>query len=1070
MKNILFILAFFLTLSMSSQIAAGRAEVYVGASDLPVVNNPQITNLVVDQVTQTSFRVTWSLDIASTGRIVFWETSTPETTYNTALESNRLTTHIQTIGGSNPFPLTANTSYTFTIIGEDAEGNLVEDNEQEQTTLGASQTASIVATDPTATEAGPTTGTFTVTLATGSSGTTTVNYSVSGTATPGSDYMALSGTVDITDGNTTGTITVTPVDDSETESNETVIVSLSSGVGYTVGSPSQATVTITDDDVSGDPTATIVATDPTATEAGTTTGTFTVTLDEASSGTTTINYTVGGSATPTDDYIALSGSVDITDTNTTGTITVTPVDDSIIEGTETVIVTLAPGTGYVVGSPDNATVSITSDDTGGAEPLATVVATDAIATESGTTTATFTIYFSEPASGDTDVTYRVNGLAENGIDYTTLSGTATVLNGNSSVVVTVTPIDDDDLEPNETVLLTLEDGTGYGLGNDIHAFIEIISDDVDNMPSVSGESSATTLSHLTGSGFTGQYVTIDAVIDATGATFDSGIVLRAGTGYITGTNINLNGAGIENGTNDIFASTVTFSSVYTLSRLSPEVFGAVSGDATDDTDAINALVNNVQHATATLNGSYIKNNDSYYTRSGLFDWDMNGASVEVTSTSGFPMTAVSTGGVFEFTNTSVRIYNGEFDGNDLYGRFFYLHGQNHYMFNNLYVHDLYAPVTIRCVAFRFTINSEASDFDYGEFRDNTIDQIVAEGDGNFNNSPAGISKWAWYTMSGATSGTVYDNLYSNNTVTNVIGDDAEAWYAIQGSGTRDHKGSWVFMDNDFSNCTRRATKACVSNVAMYDNVFTELEDVLFISAQQMGSMVDFFSTSTTAGNIKNLRLIRNIFQTPPSENPRYHLLSFTDAEDIIARQNQVTINASGNNYGAVRLGSNTASYTGSLGGFEFSGNFLINATMEIMNQYSTDIGDPLQIFNNHFTYNNGNAYAVAPLWWYGNTSGAKGYIDFDDNYILYNSNPSQQSGMIRSTSAGISIPGFNADGNTIEFISTLPTYEIGYIVGAMTTSSITNLTIIGGDGTPVLRVDGTTDVSVSGNTPTITIE
>lgn len=1069
MKNIIFSILFLFTFSASAQIAAGRAEVYVGSSDLPVVNNPQITNVTIDQVTQTSFRVSWTLDVASTGRIVFWETGSPGTTYNTALESNYLTTHIQTIGGSNPFELTANTSYTFTIIGEDAEGNFVEDNEQSQTTLGASQTASIAATDDTATEASTTTGTFTVTLATASSGTTTVNYSVSGTATPTDDYTALSGSVDITDGNTTGTITVTPVDDTETESSETVIVSLGTGVGYTVGTPSQATVTITDDDVSGDPIATIAATDATATESGTTTGTFTVTLDDASSGTTTINYTVSGSATPTDDYTALSGTVDITDTNTTATITVTPVDDSIIEGTETVVVTLASGTGYVVGSPNSDTVSITSDDTGGAEPLATVVATDAIATESGTTTATFTIYFSEPASGDTDVTYRVNGLAENGTDYTTLSGTATVLNGNSSVDVTVTPTNDTSLEPNETVLLTLEDDTGYGLGNDIHAFIEITSDDVDNMPSVSGTASATSIGDLTGGSNSGKYVTIDANINATGATFNSGIVIRAGTGTISGTSIDLNGAGIENSTSQIFDDAVTFDSPYTLSRLSPDVFGAVSGDANDDTDAIDALFNNVQHAIGTLNGSYIKNNDTNYSRSGLFDWDLNGASIETTSTAGFPMTSVSVGALFDVTNTSVRVYNGELDGNDLYGRFFYLHGQDHYMFNNLNVHDFYAPVTIRCVAFRFTMDTTSSGFDYGEFRNNTVDQIVAEGDGNFNNSPGGIAKWTWYTMSGATTSTLYDNLYSNNTVSNIIGDDAEAWYAIQGGGTRTHKGSWVFMDQDFSNCTRRATKACVSNVAMYDNVFTELEDVLFLSAQQMGSMVDFFSTSSSAGNIKNLRLIRNTFQTPSGENPRYHLLSFTDAEDIIARQNEITVNASGNNYGMVRLGSNTASYTGSLGGFEFSGNFLINATMEIMNQYSTDSGDPLQIFDNHFTYNNGNAYAIAPLWWYGNTSGAKGYIDFYDNYILYNSNPSNQSGMIRSTSSGISIPGFNADGNTIEFNSTIPTYEIGYIVGSMSSSSINNTTVISGSGTPVLRIDGTEGVTTTGNTPTIIV-
>jgi len=71
------------------------------------------------------------------------------------------------------------------------------------------------------------------------------------------------------------TITVTPVNDTLVESDETVVVTLSANAAYTVGSPSNATVTITSDDVATLPTVTITANDATATEAGPTTGQFT---------------------------------------------------------------------------------------------------------------------------------------------------------------------------------------------------------------------------------------------------------------------------------------------------------------------------------------------------------------------------------------------------------------------------------------------------------------------------------------------------------------------------------------------------------------------------------------------------------------------------------------------------------------------------------------------------------------------------------------------------------------------------------------------------------------------------
>ncbi len=110
-------------------------------------------------------------------------------------------------------------------------------------------TVTVAATDNTATEAGPTTGTFTVSRTGSTSSALTVYYAVSGTATSGSDYNALSGSVSISAGSSTGTITVTPINDALVEGNETVVVTISANAAYTVGSPSSATVTIIDDDV-----------------------------------------------------------------------------------------------------------------------------------------------------------------------------------------------------------------------------------------------------------------------------------------------------------------------------------------------------------------------------------------------------------------------------------------------------------------------------------------------------------------------------------------------------------------------------------------------------------------------------------------------------------------------------------------------------------------------------------------------------------------------------------------------------------------------------------------------------
>ena len=75
-----------------------------------------------------------------------------------------------------------------------------------------------------------------------------VQYSVSGTATPGADYVALSGVVTIPAGETVAYIPVTPLGDRLEEDAETVQITLreSDHGGFTLGAPNSASVWIED--------------------------------------------------------------------------------------------------------------------------------------------------------------------------------------------------------------------------------------------------------------------------------------------------------------------------------------------------------------------------------------------------------------------------------------------------------------------------------------------------------------------------------------------------------------------------------------------------------------------------------------------------------------------------------------------------------------------------------------------------------------------------------------------------------------------------------------------------------
>lgn len=92
------------------------------------------------------------------------------------------------------------------------------------------------------------TGAFTFTRSGDTAAGLDVGFTVSGTATAGSDYVALSGVVSFLAGASTATVLVTPIDDGVVEGDETVVVTLDASGDYAIGAADDAMVVIADND------------------------------------------------------------------------------------------------------------------------------------------------------------------------------------------------------------------------------------------------------------------------------------------------------------------------------------------------------------------------------------------------------------------------------------------------------------------------------------------------------------------------------------------------------------------------------------------------------------------------------------------------------------------------------------------------------------------------------------------------------------------------------------------------------------------------------------------------------
>lgn len=318
-------------------------------------------------------------------------------------------------------------------------------------TVSPPPSVSIGVTPASVSEDGGTNLTYTVERSVSLTSPTVVNITTSGTATSGSDYTGSAATVTIPAGALTATLVIDPTVDGTVESDETVTLTVAAGTGYTVGAPASATGTLLNDDV---PSATISVSPAAVAEDGAPNLIYTVTLDQAATSATTLNYTITGSAANGTDYATIASPLVITAGNTTGTITVDPAADTTIEADETVTLTLAAGTGYTVGVPNSATGTILNDD------LPNLTIDDVTANEgnAGITNFTFTVSLSAPA-GPGGVTFDIataNGSATAGVDYVANSLTGqTIPAGSSTYTFTVQVNGDTASEPSETFFVNV---------------------------------------------------------------------------------------------------------------------------------------------------------------------------------------------------------------------------------------------------------------------------------------------------------------------------------------------------------------------------------------------------------------------------------------------------------------------------------------------------------------------------------------------------------------------------------------------------------------------------------------
>jgi len=319
----------------------------------------------------------------------------------------------------------------------------------------------------------------------------TVSYALTGTgANPanGADFAGSAlpaATVTFAVGETSKAIIADVAGDTVGEADETFMVSLSAPtVGASLGT-ANASGTIVNDDTARVSIAPLSASKAEG-NAGTTTFTFTVSLDQAGVTSQSVGWAVTGSganpAAVSDFGVSLpTGSVTFAAGETSRTVTVLVSGDTAVEPDEGFTVTLSNASSGLVLGTASAAGMIQNDDTA----IVSIAALSASKAEgnSGTTAFTFTVSLDQAGVTSQSVGWAVTGSGANpatasdfGVSLPT--GSVTFAVGETSRTVTVLASGDTAVEPDEGFTVTLSNASSGLVRGAASATGTIQNDDV----------------------------------------------------------------------------------------------------------------------------------------------------------------------------------------------------------------------------------------------------------------------------------------------------------------------------------------------------------------------------------------------------------------------------------------------------------------------------------------------------------------------------------------------------------------------------------------------------------------
>jgi hypothetical protein len=305
-----------------------------------------------------------------------------------------------------------------------------------------------------------------VTLSTASGRNVSVPYVVdaASTANNPADYTLAASPLVIPAGMTSGNIVVTVKGDTLDEASETVVVNLGPPTNATLGTVTTETLTINDDD---NPPTVKFATATAMQNEATTNVTIDVALSTPSGRTVTVPYTINASTTASNpaDYtsIAPAGEVTIAAGQTTGTITITLVDDFLDEANETITLDLDSPANATLAAPSSYTLTIVDNDP--APSVSWSTAESDVTENEGTSppgpatrTKTFTIVQSAMSTKNVVVPISYSGTATPTTDYTG-PASVTITAGMTSATATLTIVKDGTKENGQDETIIMDIGT-----------------------------------------------------------------------------------------------------------------------------------------------------------------------------------------------------------------------------------------------------------------------------------------------------------------------------------------------------------------------------------------------------------------------------------------------------------------------------------------------------------------------------------------------------------------------------------------------------------------------------------